>query len=131
MKNINHRSAFVSLVSVLILGAVGLSISVYIILFSLASSKNSLSLAQSAQSRMLANACAESALEQIREVPAFVGTANLTLGGGDCSYTVSNTGGETRNVIVVSAVSGVVRRLTLTVTAINPLIITSLWQEIP
>ncbi len=127
----SRQPAFVSMISVLILGAVGLSISIYIILFSLSSSKNSLSLSQSTQARTLATACAESALEQIRENTSYTGTTNLTLSSGTCSYIVTNTGGETRTITVTATVSSVVRRLSLTVTAINPIITTGSWQEIP
>ncbi|PIT94606.1 hypothetical protein COT98_02590 [Candidatus Falkowbacteria bacterium CG10_big_fil_rev_8_21_14_0_10_39_9] len=129
--NFTLKPAFVSLISVLILGAVGLSISVYIILFGLASSRDSLSLSQSAQAQTLATACAESALEQIRETAAYTGTTNLSLGHGTCFYTVANTGGETRIINVTATVSGVVRRLSLVVVDIVPLIITSSWQEVP
>lgn len=129
--NFSLKPAFVSLISVLILGAVGLSISVYMILFGLASSRDSLSLSQSSQARTLATACAESALEQIRETAAYTGTTNLILGNGTCSYTVANTGGETRTISVTATVSEVVRRLSLTVIDIIPVIITDSWQEVP
>lgn len=132
MKYINsQKPAFVSLIGVLILGAVGLSISVYIILLSLSSSRSSFSLIQSGQARTLANACAESALEQIRETPTYTGTTSLTLNSGSCSYTVANTGGETRTVSVTATVSSVVRRLAITITAISPVITTGTWQETP
>ncbi|OIO07956.1 hypothetical protein COX21_01965 [Candidatus Falkowbacteria bacterium CG23_combo_of_CG06-09_8_20_14_all_41_10] len=129
--NINRQPAFVSVISVLILGVVGLSISIYIILFSLASSKNSLSLSQSTQARTLATAGAESALEQIREDPAYTGTTDLTLSEGLCSYMVADTGGETRTISVTATVAAVVRHLSLTVTAINPVITIGFWQEVP
>lgn len=119
------------MVSVLILGAVGLSVSLYIILFSLAASKNSLSLSQSVQARTLATACAESALEKIRETSSYTGTTNMSLGNGTCSYTVSNTGGETRTITVVATVASTVRRISLAVTAITPVITTGSWQETP
>jgi hypothetical protein len=132
MKHIfKTQPAFVSLIAVLILGAVGLSISAYIILFAVAASRDSLSVSQSAQARSLATACAESALEQIREIAAYTGTTNLTLGNGTCSYVVVNTGGETRTISITATVSGVVRRLSLVVTGINPVITTGSWQEVP
>ncbi|MFA4942425.1 MAG: hypothetical protein WC564_02190 [Patescibacteria group bacterium] len=130
MKNINKQpSAFVSLISVLILGAIGLSVSVYIIIFSLSASKNSLSLVQSSQARALTSVCAERALEQIRELPTYIGTTNLSLSSGICSFTISNTGGETRTIAIIATVSSVVRRLSLTITAINPVISIGSWQE--
>jgi len=131
INRINRQPAFISLVGVLILGAVGLSVSVFIILFALASSRNSLSLSQSTQARTLATACAESALEQIRETPAYIGTTTLTFTEGVCSYAVANTGGETRTINVTATVIGTTRRLFLTITAINPVIVIGSWQEMP
>jgi hypothetical protein len=132
MKNIfKTQPAFVSLIAVLILGAVGFSISAYIILFAVAASRDSLSVSQSAQARSLAAACAESALEQIRENISYIGTTNLDLNGGTCSYVVTDTAGETRTISVTATVSGVVRRLSLVVTDINPVITTGSWQEVP
>jgi hypothetical protein len=113
----------------LILGAIGLSVSVYIIIFSLSASKNSLSLVQSSQARALTSVCAERALEQIRELPTYIGTTNLSLSSGICSFTISNTGGETRTIAIIATVSSVVRRLSLTITAINPVISIGSWQE--
>jgi len=125
------KPAFISLISVLILGAIGLSISIYIVLLSLASSKTSFSMSLSSQARMLANNCAEIALEVIRDNNSFTGVGTSSSPIGTCSYTVANTGGETRTIGVAATSSSVVRKLSITVTAINPAIITGSWQETP
>lgn len=123
--------AFITLISVLILSAVGLSVSVFLILFSVGSSRNSFSSVQSAQARLLAAGCAESALEQIRESTSYSGTTNLSFSQGTCSYTVTLGVGEARTISASGTVGAVVRRLSISVTAINPTITVSSWQEVP
>ena len=127
----NNNAGYVTLISVLVVGAVGVVIALSLILLGSGASRTSFALQQSAQAKGLANACAEEALEQIRESTAFTGSGNLTLGQGTCSYTVTNTGGTNRTVTTSGTVGTIVRKLTIIITAINPLIIVSSWQEGP
>lgn len=126
-----NSKGYITLISVLIVGAVGTAIAISLILLGNSSSQNSFVIQQSAQAKGLANACAEEALEQIRESTLFTGTANLTLGQGSCTYTVTNTGGTNRGITTSGTVGTVIRKISITITAINPLIVVSSWQEIP
>ena len=127
----NNNGGYVTLISVLVVGAVGVAIALSLILLGAGSSRTSFALQQSMQAKGLANACAEEALEQIRESTPFTGSGNLTLGKGTCSYTVTNTGGTNRSVTTSGTVRTIMRKLTVTITAINPLIVISSWQEGP
>lgn len=120
---------FVTLISVLILGAVGAAIVVSLLQLGLASSRTSFAAEQSLQARGLADACGEEALDTIRGNASFTGTTNVTLSSGTCSYTVTNTGGTTRNVATVGTVGTVVRRVAIIVTTVSPVTLTS-WQEV-
>ena len=124
-------NGYITLVSVLVVGAVGIAIALSLILLGAGSSRTSFALQQSAQAKGLANACAEEAREQIRESTLFTGSGNLTLGQGTCSYTVTNTGGTNRIVIASGTVGTIVRKLTITISAINPFIVINSWQEGP
>jgi hypothetical protein len=124
-----HPDGFVTLISVLILGAVGLAVAVSLMLLGVDSSRTSLSLEQSLQARGLADACVETALQQIRTNNAFTGTANLTFGAGTCTYTVTNTGGTTRSITTSGTVDTIVRRVSVSLSAVAPVTI-SLWQEV-
>ena len=126
-----NSPGYVTLISVLIVGATGAAITVSIILLGLGVSRTSLAYQQLHQAKALAHGCAEEALEQIRSSTSFTGTGGLTLGQGTCAYTVSNTGGQTRSIVTSGTVGTIIRRNSLTITAINPRIIVSTWQEIP
>ena len=126
----NPLCGYVTLVSVLVVSAVGVAIALSLIVLGNGSSRTSFALEQSAQAKGLANACAEEALQQIRDSTPFAGTSGLTLGQGTCTYTVTNTGGNTRRVTASGTVGTIVRKVLILVTSINPAIVLSSWQEV-
>ena len=128
--DINNEKGVLTLMSVLIVGAIGLSVGVSLLLLGLGNSKTNLALEQSNQAKALANACAEEALQQIRDSESYVGTGSLALGEGTCLYTVTNTGGTTRKITASGTVGSVVRKNQITISAIAPLIVISSWQEV-
>ena len=127
----NNDAGYVTLISVLVVGAVGVAIALSLILLGAGSSRTSFALQQSVQAKGLANACAEEALEQIRESTLFTGSGNLTIGQGTCSYTVTDTGGTNRTVTASGTVGTIIRKVSISITAINPLIVVTSWQEGP
>lgn len=122
---------YVALLSVLLIGAVGTVIGVTLVMLGLGASRTSYALVQSTEAKSLANACAEEALMKIRESTSFTGTATVNLGNGSCIYTVTNTGGQTRSVTASGSVGTIVRKVSINISAINPQITISSWQEIP
>mgnify|MGYP001563863367 FL=1 len=127
---INKSShGFITLISVLVVGAVGVAITLSMILLGLGSSRTSFALEQSNQAKALANACAEEAMQQIRDSTPFTGSGNLTLGQGTCSYTVTNTGGQNRTITSTGTVGTIVRKSTVIINQINPSILVTSWQE--
>jgi hypothetical protein len=124
-----HRG-FGTLLIVIILGGISLGLALWISTSSLWSIRGSIDDTASAQSKALVNACAEIALEQMRENTSFTGSGNQTIGSNTCSYTVTNTGGNNRSVSVTGAVGTITRKLQITTSAFNPLTIAS-WQEVP
>lgn len=121
--------AFITLISVLILGAVGVAIASSLLLLGIGTSRSAFATEQSVQAKALANACTETALNTIRATPAFTGTLPLTLDAGTCSATVTNTGGTTRLVVASGTVDTVVRRVSVVVATVAPVTLTS-WQEV-
>lgn len=120
---------YITLVSVLVVGAVGISVAVSILLLGLSVSRTSFVEGQSRQARLLADSCAEEALEQIRDATSFSGSGTLSLGSGLCSYTVVSGGGSNRTITVSGTVGSIVRHASISVDAINPLIHIASWQE--
>lgn len=124
-----YSKGFVTLISVLILGAVGVAVATSLLLLGADNSRTSFALEQSLQARGLADACTETALQRIRTDNAFTGTMNLTFGSGTCAYTVVNTGGTTRSITANGIVGTIIRRVSITLSAVSPITL-SLWQEV-
>jgi prepilin-type N-terminal cleavage/methylation domain-containing protein len=83
-----NSTGYVALITVLVLGAVGAAVAATLVLLGLSSSRTSFALEQSNQAKALANACAEEALQQIRDSSSFTGSAVVTRfgdrrGGGE------------------------------------------------
>ncbi len=126
---VRNSPAFATLLSVLILGAVGVAIAISLVVHGLGTSRSAFATEQSVQAKNLANACAENALSTIRLTPAFTGALPLTLGAGTCTATITNTGGTTRLVVASGTVGTIVRRVSIVVATVAPVALTS-WQEV-
>jgi len=125
------ENGYVTLISVLVIGAIGVAVGVSLISLGLSASRTSFSLEQSNQTKALANACAEEALQQIRDQPlAFSGTNNLVLGRGNCTYTVTAGSGEDRTIEASGTVDTIVRKIEISIDQINPTINITSWQEV-
>ena len=126
----NNSGGYITLISVLIVGAVGIAITTSLILLGLGSSRTSFAVEQSNQAKALANACAEEALQQIRDSTPFTGSGNLTLGQGVCSYTVTSQGGQNRTITASGTVGTIMRKVKIIIDKINPTIQVVSWQEV-
>jgi hypothetical protein len=124
------KPAYILLISVLILGAISLVIASALLLLGISGTKTVISLEQGAKARYLANACAEEALEQIRSSTTYVGVVNLTYSEGTCSYTVTNTGGSTREIRVISTAYSNTQRLLINLSSLSPQLTVSSWKEV-
>ena len=125
-----QENGYITLLSVLVVGAVGVAIAVSLILLGLGSSRTSFALEQSNQAKALTNACAQEALQQVRDSTSFTGTDNLTLGQGTCTYTVTHNGGQNRTIISSGTVGTIIRKVEVTIDTINPQINITSWQEV-
>ncbi|MEI7451933.1 MAG: hypothetical protein WCK37_01870 [Candidatus Falkowbacteria bacterium] len=126
----NELNAYVALLSVLVVSAIGVAITASLLLLGLASSRTSFTVGQADQSKGLTNACTEEALEKIRESSSFTGSATITLGQGTCGYTVTNTGGTNRTIVASSTVGILVRKTTILINQIDPTINIVSWLEV-
>lgn len=124
------QKGYIALITVLVVGAIGTAVAAAIILFGLATSRTSFARVQSNQAMALANACAEEALQQIRDSSPFTGSGNLTLGQGTCAYAVTNLGGQNRSITSSGAVGTVVRKVGILIDKVRPSISITSWQEV-
>ena len=122
------QKGFSTLLIVIIIGIMVMTMLLYITTTGYWSVRGSIDNKNSMQTEQLANACAELALEALRENNNFVGTGNDIINSSTCSYTVSNTGGNNRSINVTATVGGITRKLTITINSFNPITIAS-WQE--
>lgn len=126
---VRKNEGYITLVSVLVVGAVGVSVAVSLLLLGLSVSRTSFVEGQFRQARLLADSCAEEALEQIRDATSFSGSGTLSLGNGTCAYTVTSGSGSNRTITVSGTVGSIVRHVSISVDAINPFIHVASWQE--
>lgn len=125
-----NKPAYISLISVIIVGAVVLSIVLFMISSGLNATENSLIYSSSSKAEFLADACAEEALQQIRDNNNFTGTNLFSLGDGVCSYSVVNTGGSNRTINASSTVFNNVKKVRVLINSLSPKITVLSWQEI-
>ncbi|MDH4330932.1 MAG: hypothetical protein OEV93_05300 [Candidatus Moranbacteria bacterium] len=125
-----RQGGYITLLSVLVVGAIGVSVAVSLILLGLGSSRNSFSLKQSNQAKALANACAEEALEEIQNLLVYEGSDTISLGQGSCEYTVTRLAAQNRNIVATGTVGDVVRKVEINIDLVRPQINIVLWQEV-
>lgn len=125
-----RERGYVALISVLIVGAIGVVVVTGVILSGLAWSRTSFVQEQSFQAKALADACVEEALQQIKDSIPFAGNGTITLGQGGCAYTVTSNGAQNRSVVSTGTVGTVVRRVGVTLDKIAPSINITSWQEV-
>lgn len=125
-----HVRGFISLLSVIIFGAVGVAIVTTLILLGTGSSQMGLISQQSMQAAGLADACAELALQQVKYSLLASGTTTLSFSTGSCSYGIANLGGQSRDVTAVGTVSSVTRGVAIILDQITPTIHIVSWQDV-
>lgn len=126
----SDQKGYVALLSVLIMGAVSLSVGLALLLQGADSQRQTLVLQQSMQARGLAQACAEEALQQMYTSNSFTGTNTMNLGQGSCTYAVTSTGGSNRTIDTSGIVNDVVRRIKIHATITTSIISVISWQEV-
>jgi hypothetical protein len=125
-----RKNGYIILLATLIVAAVGLAITSSFVLLGLDFSRTVFSLEQSNQAKAFANACAEEALQQIRNDTNYAGAGNLSFSRGTCSYTVTSQGGESRTINSSGLVGTLTRKVKITINQINPKITVFSWQEV-
>ena len=130
LKNNFKSRGYIALISVIILGAIGTAVDVSVLLLSLNASRTSLAYEQSNQAQALANACVEQALNLIKTDPNYTGSMGLIFGLNSCDYNVTNQGGQTRQITASGSVASIIRKVSITTSALTPQIVFSSWQEV-
>lgn len=120
-----------TLISVLIVGAMGAAIVLALFSSGIGLSRSSVSLERARKARIFADACAEEALERIRDFTPFAGSSALSFSGqGSCGYSVANQGGQMRLITASGTADTMVRKVRVAIDKISPQINTVSWQEV-
>lgn len=125
-----QSGGYITLISILAVGAVGVAIAVSLLLLGVGNSRTSFAHEQTNQAKALANTCAEKAMQQIRDSVSFTGSGNLSLGAGTCSYVVTSQGEQNRTITASGTVDTIVRKVKIVIDKITPTIEVVSWQEV-
>lgn len=124
------NSGFVTLMAVLIVGALGTAVAVSFLSRGIESSKNTTSLEFSFQARLLAEQCAELALQNIRNNTDYLGNGSSSNETGTCTFKVEDYGGKRRNISAVGISGESTKKLLIEIDGITPRIIILSWREV-
>ncbi|MCA9381214.1 hypothetical protein KC678_03025 [Candidatus Dojkabacteria bacterium] len=126
------KKAYVTLVSVIILGFVAIMIISASLLIGTDSLVTSKVILDAKDAEGIANACAESALSTIRENTSYVGSQNILIGEGECSYVVTDIDANTppnKQIQITSTVSNIIKKQEVQTSQINPTIQIASWNQ--
>jgi CBS domain containing-hemolysin-like protein len=122
---------FMTLISVIIVGMVCLSISVFLLLASSDTSRVTSTLLKLKQAKSLANACAERGLEKLRQNPLYTGSEQFGIAAGKCGISaVTGSGNTNRSFKSTIVLGSITQRVEVTVDQISPVMILGSWQEV-
>lgn len=124
-----NYSGITTLLTILMISAVGLVIVLAMTLLSLDAGRTSLGLENSARARALVNLCAENSLLAIKD-SNFIGANTINVGTDNCDYMVVDDGGENRTINISANVKNYIRKSKIIIDQINPNINTVSWQEV-
>ncbi len=124
------NDGYIVLMSVLIFGAVGIAVTISVILLGISSARTSFSFDQSIQAEVLATACTEEAMQKIADTSILNASSSLSLGLGTCNYETTSQNGA--NIMIQSTgMSGsIVKKIKVLIATTTPVITTSSWQEV-
>jgi hypothetical protein len=131
-KYLKHKenNGFAALLIVIILGGIALASVLSASTGIVWSIRGGVDAKKSNQAKALVNACAEMALEALREYHVYSGEDSLLISGNSCTHTVTDTGGDSRSIVVSGTVGDITKKINITTNGFNPMVISS-WQEVP
>ncbi len=119
---------YITLLAVLIVGAIGTAIAVTILTLGIDASRAALTQQLAQAAKAAASACAEEALEQIRLNANYSGSGSLSFANSNCTYTV--TGGVSTTSAATGISGTVTRKVKVILSTVQPLLTPSSWQEV-
>ena len=127
-----NQKGFIALISVLIIGAVVLVISIGLSLRSIGETNMALNEESSNRAASLSDACAENALLKLKTNLSYTGGETVTVQSGlTCQIlTISGSGNINRTIQTQSTVSGYTSKTQVIVTQVRPNTVISSWEKV-
>ncbi len=115
----------------IILGVIGTSVSLSNLLLGIGSSRTSFNAQQAAEAKALASACAEQALDSLRQNTSYSGDETINLGNGSCDIqSIGGSGNSDRTIQVIGKINTIQRKIKIEITEVQPNMTISTWQEV-
>jgi hypothetical protein len=129
---LKQKKGFVTLVSVIILGTMG----VVIVTGNLSVVTDNIvgvsTFEQSKQARALADSCAEIAINKLKLNNEYTGNEEITLPFGICTIgSISGVGNTNRSFQTTSKFKEVTKKVDVRISIVNPITEVDLWEEVP
>lgn len=124
------RAGMVTMLAVMIVAMVTLLVTVTMLLLGVGTAKTSIVVEKSWQAKSLANACAEEALQALRDVNSYSGSGERSFIQGKCNFVVINavTSAEVQAWGTID--NNIVRKVKVVVDTFNPVMNIASWQEV-
>lgn len=132
-KNNSNKSikrGYIALVSVIVVGAVGVAIMLSIMLSGISTTKTDFAIQQSGSAKVLASSCGEEALQKILETGTTSSNATILIGSGTCSYTITSQNGQNITINATALIGTITSKVKIVIATTTPAILLSSWQEV-
>lgn len=126
----DNKKGYITLVAVMFIGMVILTLVVSLSTWGVKALKTSTDLGDGEKAKSLADSCMEEGLQQLYMDYSYAGIQTVTMDIGSCDFTVSNLGGDSREVQATGTVGEIVRRVKVQTDAYDPKINITSWQEV-
>jgi hypothetical protein len=124
------HEGYIALLSVIVLGVVGASIMLSVVLSGIGALKTDLALQQGSQARTVASSCGEEALQKILETGTTTSSGNLAIASGTCLYTITSQSGSNITINATGLVGTITSKVKIVIATTSPSIVLSSWQEV-
>lgn len=125
------NQGFIALISIIIIGAVILAVTIGLSLRSIGETDMALSGELSNRALALADACAEDALLKLKNDLNYSGNESIIIGGESCDIlAIGGSGNFNRTINTQSAVSGYTKKIKVEVPQISPAMEIASWEEV-
>lgn len=127
------RGGYIFLVSVLILGTIAMTVTISMLLLSIAAEQNGQTVAESAAAFDAAETCIERAVRALQSDPTYGGNETLTIATGTtCAIqSIGSSGNYRRSICAEGRNGSSTRRVEVLLDALFPSVRVHTWAEVP